>query len=71
MAKPSDSQVTQSLLKAQLLLLGRLLPTDAKDGQALRSLIGDLADLGLTQTEVGRILGVDQSTVSRSLKKGT
>jgi hypothetical protein len=70
-AQLPDMLVAQTLLRAQLILLGRILQSlESEAATDVRSLISDLSSAGLSQAEIGRVLGKDQSTVSRALGAG-
>jgi hypothetical protein len=58
-----------ALLKAQLVVQGAILQlVESATGLHGKPLEAPLAGFGLTQAEIGLILGKNQSTVSRALK---
>lgn len=63
----ADTRV-EALLMAQLVVQGSILQVlEAHTGVHSRSVAAALVSLGLTQSEVGQVLGKDQSWVSRSV----
>ena len=68
MADTFNNDSVERLLKAQLALQGAALQMLSKSaGQPMPPLEMILVSLGLTQSEVGAILGKDRSSVSRAI----